>query len=881
MLLLDGLPFGGRLEVIALALLAVLIFSRPMRTILQSLLQVGNRRSGFILILTILILLKFFTFLRFPIGNNFEVCIKSTYRPVEATCEKSFDYLFYSNDGVNGKGDITRVDSHIDFRTTTGDPTSTLGASRSTWNLPFQNEFPRFAELWMDRIPFSARVGAIVSANDASILPIEFVGSIVVRVAGKTYQASSYETRKLLLVPLVSGRQELIVDFTFSDESSLTVPDEAPAIRGPYAHLVIAQPVNASESNAFRLSVRGYAVDLTGGHAVKSVVLRSSSQRYPSAKEIRADVAQHFGNAGFKESGFRADVELRGVIQDAKPFDVVAQMNDGTERVIGRVTPPNWHSSRLVPSVTLKQDSGVISDFEAWFTLPNGSELLSAENRIRQSLLSDLILLLIDGIQLGLFFVGLTSLVIRRLCGRVRASLEVSALALGVVTSVWLVDRLGRSTNLAVIPWTFVMAVVVVAPLIWFRFSGRYLSSIYIIVASGLCSLPLTLRLFRQFTGLGNSEWWGFMVFRDRQSDWFVFQGYAYQILTQQSLRAGEGIFYFMPGSRYVIFLTHIFFGNNDVLIGILVFACLLGCGLHLIDQLLDFDGSSRIQYLLAGVCGLIVLGSLFVPLTQQLSISSSSEVFAWIVYLSASALLVRVSSSSFSTRSVLVLGFLLGLVVFLRPNYLMISVCYLVAAAFVCWKNEIDRRTSKSLVLSGWLTIGFFASFLLPLMHNVYFGETVNFFTSRADPSQTVFEPVKLMNFFSDPMVRLETLSKFQRFLYWQMPAWDTYLIASWLSQAVYVVVIAYVWRIRRSLFITNSLLLAPIAYIVSSVPFGIMTIPERQFLMSTLAIVVSALIAAKVVYQSERPKTDDAAVVGRERLDSIDRANALNQSN
>jgi len=112
---LNGLPFGSRLEVLALGIIATASLAPAVRDFVGRLLSTDVRRSFVKLVLIALILLKLFTFFRFPIGDRFEVCIKSTYNPIAERCEKSFDYLFHSNDGVNGMGDITRADE-----TTTG-----------------------------------------------------------------------------------------------------------------------------------------------------------------------------------------------------------------------------------------------------------------------------------------------------------------------------------------------------------------------------------------------------------------------------------------------------------------------------------------------------------------------------------------------------------------------------------------------------------------------------------------------------------------------------------------------------------------------------------------------------------------------------------------
>jgi hypothetical protein len=123
-----------------------------------------------------------------------------------------------------------------------------------------------------------------------------------------------------------------------------------------------------------------------------------------------------------------------------------------------------------------------------------------------------------------------------------------------------------------------------------------------------------------------------------------------------------------------------------------------------------------------------------------------------------------------------------------------------------------------------------------------VYYSETVNFFTNRADPNQTIFEPREILNFFSDSVVRTAVLQKFERFLYWQKPSRDPFLVTSWVSQSLYISAAGVAAMRRHNLPATATVLLAPVAYIVSATPFGIMTIPERQFAMATLALAAAA---------------------------------------
>lgn len=872
-LLFDGLPLGRRVEVGALLVVLISVVSRSTRAATHRFLSVGNRRSAFILVVAALIFLKLFTFLRFPIGENFEVCLKSTYRPVVEACEKSFDYLFHSNDGVNAQGVITRVDSRIDFRTTTGNPNSTLGSSHSTWNLPFQNEFPRFSELWMNRLPFSAKVGAVFTAPLESLLPVEYVGDISIATESETVSATDYEFRKLLLVPIQPGRQELRIDYSFSDDDSFEVPDEAPQLRGPYAHLVIGAPFPRADIAPLQLTIRGWVVNVNDSRRIQAIEARNSGRSIPVSREERPDVAQFFGNARHLNGGFRSDIDSSTSDRQSETFLIYAILDSGEEVAVGEVQSPDWSSANLTPIVSLAKQSVLKVDVAAWYSLAENPDLLRAEHRIPPSLISKLLLVGLDMAHSVLILTCLIALCVQSLVKHRRNFCEALLLAAGVGT----VIRLGYGFGARYIPWlpqSLTAIVLVLAPVVWLIYTKRSLTGLYVGVVATITSYFLAVPPFRSFTGLGGAEWWGFMIFRDRPMDWFVYQGYAYQILTQQSLRAGEDVLYFMPGARYIIFLSHILFGNNDVLIGIIVYAGLIGSALFAFQQLLASNVTDKATRVLTVGAGCVFLGVSYSSLSTQLSIASSSETFAWTIFFVVTGLMVRIASVLPTSRFLCVIGILLGSIVFIRPNYLMVSVCFLVACLILIKGKSKFSNQQSSLLLSGWLLFGFIIIFSLPLLHNVYYGETVNFFTNRSDPALTIFEPREILNFFGDSAIRTVVLQKFERFLYWQKPSRDSFLVTSWISQSLYIGAAGVAVKRRHNLPAAVAILLAPIAYVLSAAPFGITTIPERQFAMATLALAATsglALIVSRnkpqqVKVAEEVPVIQPMSIISRE---------------
>lgn len=841
-LIFDGLPFGHPLEVLAFLVFLVFLSSKVARRRLRHWLS-QRATSAVSLCLLVLLLLKLFSFFRFPIGDNFEVCLKSIYRPTNERCEKSFDYLFHSNDGVNAQGDISRVDNKVMFRNTLNDESSLLGASHSTWNLPFQNEFPRFGELWMDRLPFTALIGAVIHSDADGLIPVEFIGTLRAQVGANTLADEELHYRRLAFIPINRGLHELKVEYSFSDSQAPDVPDSAPPPRGPYAHLVLGAPVKTETPFKMNLHIRGYAGTTDSRDAIEQIVVRSENSDLATRQEPRPDVVSAFADEGFEGEGFQLEFAVKTGLSDLKPMTVIAQLVDGTEREIGRINPPDLSLPFSGPQVTNVPNLSLISDVNAWFTSSDELRPLTATHRIGPSTLAHLSMKLIDGFLL--FSVGLFLWLVLPRRGQLRPWLVATSAALGIWLLTQLPQWLQDAPLVGILSQPVVIAMLLLFPLLGMQRNQRHPYMWYIALSSVLVGSSAALTAFRDFTGLGKAPWWGFMIFRDRAMDWFVFQGYAYQMLTQQSLRGGEGLYYFMPGARYVVLLSHILFGNNDVLIGMVVLSSFLGVTLWTVTRLLMVLDRSRLRIALVVLFGIAALSIACSQLSVQLAISSSSETFAWLMLLSASLVAIQKRGDGKS----FLLGMILGLVVFLRPNYLLVSAGLLMGLVLASHTWAGAPRTLTRLVPRAWSVLGFALTALLALVHNVYYAESFVFFTNLADPAQTVFPPGEILNLITDGAIRNHVFNRFRDFFYWRLSDFGTFQTASWISQLLFAAVI---WRtIRaRQLAIGHLLLLAtPFLYVMSSAPFGIMTIPERQFTAATYAFLLSSLLIETTV--------------------------------
>jgi hypothetical protein len=139
----------------------------------------------------------------------------------------------------------------------------------------------------------------------------------------------------------------------------------------------------------------------------------------------------------------------------------------------------------------------------------------------------------------------------------------------------------------------------------------------------------LVLNLLRS---LRDYPWLFAVIYRRPGSDWLTTESYARAILESGSLEAGDKIFHYQPGFRYVVFLSHFLFGDNDVAIGIAIATLLSWTAVW---SFLHIFKSSRLRRLPAAVATSTV-GLALLLLNSQLLTSASklglSETPTWIL---------------------------------------------------------------------------------------------------------------------------------------------------------------------------------------------------------------------------------------------------------
>ena len=238
----DGLPFDSKIEFIFLV--GIVTFGVAPKAVghLKSWLFSLDSQQLLIVFggLVFLVVIKLLTFVDSPLPSGFEVCYSSVYVPLpENECERSYDLPF-----VTTGEDLTAISSverYIDF----GAIDDGNNTANSNWRLPFLNDWGRFDPLWVTRLPFSADFAGTIDIETDSWIPIIFLGELNVRVDDQIISAKDYDgSANVLPVAVSKGRHKLVINYRFSDDGQITVPDIQPVYIGEYASLRVLEPVN-------------------------------------------------------------------------------------------------------------------------------------------------------------------------------------------------------------------------------------------------------------------------------------------------------------------------------------------------------------------------------------------------------------------------------------------------------------------------------------------------------------------------------------------------------------------------------------------------------------------------------------------------------------
>lgn len=845
----DGLPFTRIGEVVAIGVFVAVLAHRDTRDSLRRL--VARRTRLVNIVVATLVIGKVFTFAAVPFGAGFEACYRGLWEPLDGvTCERSWNHLWRSDiEKQLGIGAISRIDDVIDF----GGPPDRLdafeGGYASNWNLPFANEFPRYQTTWLDRLPFTAGYAGVIELDRKAVVPIEYVGELTMSSPYR-FTSSSSELRSIVFVPLDAGRHSLRLDLTFRDDVDGTVvPDIEPDPRGPYARLHVGEPVRTS-SGDMRLIVRGWAVDRLARSPVTawSVWFRDDDgRRRTIAADVidRPDVARAFAAPTWRRSGFNVSIDVPDRTLRHPTYHLNATLADGRTLAVARIAAqPRNDGPWELPALSASTDPSVFADVKVNYQYVRPGLPLAAVAASSPHVGLDAAMRVIDIGQ----FAGIATIafVAGAALWRRRRAVVGTAVIIGAIhLSARLVQL---ATFLDAAASRALAAGLVVAVAAHRRLRSRGLVSIA--VATALMFGPM-IEVYRRYTNLSSHPWWGMQIFRDRVADWLVFQGYARSILLESSLRGGEDVFYFMPGMRYVAFLLHVVFGENDVFIGVITGVALVATGLWLALRVAARLDRHHWWWVLLGVTA--VVSGVGRPISRELAAAGASEVVAWSLVCASCVVFVRRTPDG-GAWTAAAAG--LAAVALLRPNMSVGIVVIALALTLARVTLTSDRRQGLVHAAGTMLTFGAVAS--LGLLHNLWYGQQAVIFTMRTDPRQNVFPPGDIWKVLLDDDLRAIAWSKVELLLHLRGALDDSGVFASRVAVVLWVCAVVAVARHAGSRRVGLVLLAAPVAYVVSTFPFGIMDTPERQIASLTVLFIASALGALGV------SRRGVAAVVG-----------------
>jgi hypothetical protein len=840
----NGLPFTRIVEVVAIGLVAGVLAHRDMRDSLRRLM--AHRARLINLVIGFLIFGKILSFAAVPFGEGFEACYRGLWEPREGvTCERSWNHLWRTDiEKQLGIGAVSRIDDVIDF----GGPPDRLdafeGGYASNWNLPFANEFPRYQATWLDRLPFTAAYAGTIELDRQAVVPIEYVGDL--RISSPyEFSTSSSELRSIVFVPLEAGRHSLRLDLTFRDDVDGTVvPDVEPDPRGPYARLHVGEPVRTS-SGDMRLIVRGWAVDRLARSPVTawSVWYRDGDgRRRTIAADVidRPDVARAFTVPTWRRSGFNVSIDVPDRVLRHPTYHLDATLADGRTLAVARIAAQQRNDGPWeLPAVSASSDPSVFADVSVNYQYARPGLPLTTVAASHPHVAVVVAIRLIDIGQLA----GIATTAVVAIAALLRRRRAIAYGAL-LVVAIPIVTRFLQTATFLDPAASRALATGMVLSVA----ARRYLRSRGLLatcVAASLMFGPM-IEVYRRYTNLATHPWWGMQIFRDRVADWLVFQGYARSILLESSLRGGEDVFYFMPGMRYVAFVLHILFGENDVFIGILTGVALVASGLWLVMRVLS--RVDRRHWWWALIAATAVVSGVGRPISRELAAAGASEVVAWTLVFAGCVVFVRRSPHG-APWVASAIG--LAAAALLRPN-LSVGVVMIVAAIILARVLQSDdcrsRVTNAASLVAGFGIVG-----SMGLLHNLWYGQQAVVFTMRADPRQTDFPAADIWRILVDDEIRRIAWSKVELLLHVTGPLDDSGVFASRMAVILWISAVLVVVRRRGSRAVGLILLSAPIVYVVSTFPFGIMDTPERQIASLTVLLIATSLSA--VGYSRRRP--------------------------
>ena len=849
-LLLNGLPFVSRTEVAAIVLVTLAFGVTAIRNRVFARFSFSNKNvEGLVYTALVVVLVaKVFSFALQPLGSGFEACYRSTYSPTaNNACEKSYELPYYRNDEVNAIGDITRIDKEINFGSRTETADSLLGAGYSNWNLPFANDYPRLSTPWLSRLPFTVQHGGFVEIERNGVIPIEYVGKISLAFGNHTYEGESYNQRKTALIPVLPGRTPFSLKYTFSDDNTDEIPDSPPTASGPYAHLYVGAVTQQKETPLnVAVQVRGWVADTTDSK--KIIAVRANTSGLSETAEVgttdRPDVGAVLNNPQLSQAGFVIEVPINEPLAEHNQIELNAVFADGSQQRFATIRPGVAGSTGIIDLPSFVADTELQLQVDAaTYVLGERSETLAAERMAQPGSAVALMMWLIDAIQLLIVGVALFFCLMHVRRPLVHAAPALAA-AVGAVAVIRFVGRF------VAIDWITIQTIVVVGLVGIFHARRRSGLLVSAVVAGGYLTIGRMLDFLQTSMGVSSGNWWGTQLFRQRDSDWLVYQGYAREIFNSESLRGGENVFYFMPGARYLIFVEHLLFGDNDVFIALLTGTALIALLVYVTVAICSNIEQNKEVFSAIIPAAVVLLFTTFEMV--QFAAASAGEVPAWLLLL-ASTLFINTAATE--KARFLWFAAALGLAANFRPNIAVALVWILVLIVIKIFVETPNRMEAISRNIQATFLFG--SVFCLSLIHNLWYGATWVFFKPlQADVVE--FPASDLVTVFWNDELRSLVVNKSLQVLGWREIGFaQPEATASVLLQLVWLFAVVKLVRTPKTNWFVLLFGLTPLLLLISQLPFLYTSMPSRHFATVNLMFGITAAAMLGRGHKSTNPNS------------------------
>ncbi len=241
--------------------------------------------------------------------------------------------------------------------------------------------------------------------------------------------------------------------------------------------------------------------------------------------------------------------------------------------------------------------------------------------------------------------------------------------------------------------------------------------------------------------------------------DRLTYESFGRAIWKTASLRGGENVFFYQPGFRYFMAGMLLIFGEQNVFPTMISMVFYFASFLFLIGFLFE-----RLPLRVTGIIAACIVSFLYARSGFYNLMVNNNEWLTWALTFIAIRILLRnihvergieFNIHRLAWKHLVTVGLLFGICVFIRPNQSIGASSIIAVASFMVWLGPEDRLIKiKKILLLG---LPYSLIVLLPLAHNLYYGQEFIFFSRGAvqNPTTYVFPIHLLPKIFSDACVR------------------------------------------------------------------------------------------------------------------------------